>query len=286
MVPQSVDHDEASQLTLRKRISFKKPALLCKMRQQRIYFYPIIKPGAVMIGTVMNVITVLIGGTIGTFLGHRFPARLQETIVYALGLFTLVIALDSALVTNNALIVLGSLLVGAFIGEGLHIERRLESFGEWLREKFVRDSQGSNALFIEGFVTASLIFCVGPLTIQGSIEDGLMGDYTKLAIKSLMDGFAALAFATTLGPGVIASVIVIFFFQGGISLLARMSSSVFTEPMILEMTATGGVVLMAIGLRLLDIKRIRAANLLPAIFVAPASIALMDALGIPYYPAL
>ncbi len=240
-----------------------------------------------MIGTILNVITVLIGGTIGTFLGHRFPARLQETVLYALGLFTLVIAIDSALLTNNSLIVLGSLLVGAFIGEGLHIESRLESFGEWLREKLVRGSEGgSSALFVEGFVTASLIFCVGPLTIQGSIEDGLMGDYTKLAIKALMDGFAAMAFATTLGPGVIASVIVIFFFQGGISLIARMSSSVFTEPMIIEMSATGGVVLLAIGLRLLDIKQIRAGNLLPAIFVAPASIALMDALGIPYYPPI
>ncbi|MFN2138533.1 MAG: DUF554 domain-containing protein [Candidatus Promineifilaceae bacterium] len=237
-----------------------------------------------MTGTILNVFTVLIGGTIGTFLGHRFPARLQETVVYALGLFTLVIAMDSALVTNSPLIVLGSLLVGAFIGEGLQIERRLETFGEWLREKLVGDRAGSSATFVEGFVTASLIFCVGPLTIQGSIEDGLMGDYTKLAIKALMDGFAAMAFATTLGPGVIASVIVIFFFQGGISLLARMSTSVFTEPMIVEMTATGGVVLLAIGLRLLDIKQIRAANLLPAIFVAPAAVALLDALGIPYYP--
>jgi uncharacterized protein len=237
-----------------------------------------------MLGTILNVITVLIGGTIGTFLGHRFPARLQETIVYALGLFTLVIALDSALVTKNPLIVLGSLLVGAFIGEGLHIERRLEAFGEWLRDKLVGDGQGNSAQFVEGFVTASLIFCVGPLTIQGAIEDGLMGDYTKLAIKSLMDGFAALAFATTLGPGVIASVIVIFFFQGGISLLARMSSGLFSEAMIIEMTATGGVVLMAIGLRLLDIKRIRAANLLPAIFVAPTIVAIMEALGILFYP--
>ncbi|MFL7837724.1 MAG: DUF554 domain-containing protein [Candidatus Promineifilaceae bacterium] len=240
-----------------------------------------------MIGTIINVITVLVGGTIGTFLGHRFPARLQETVIYALGLFTLIIAMDSALVTNNALIVLGSLLIGAFIGEGLRIESRLEKFGEWLRDKLVGNREGgSSAKFVEGFVTASLIFCVGPLTIQGSIEDGLMGDYTKLAIKALMDGFAAMAFATTLGPGVIASVIVVFLFQGGISLLARMSSGFFTEPMIIEMTATGGVVLLAIGLRLLDIKQIRAANLLPAIFVAPASIALMDALGIPYYPSL
>ena len=240
-----------------------------------------------MIGTIINVITVLIGGTIGTFLGNRFPARLQETVVYALGLFTLVIAIDSALVTRNSLIVLGSLLVGAFIGEALRIESRLEALGEWLREKFVGDKdRGDSTRFVEGFLTASLVFCVGPLTIQGSIEDGLMGDYTKLAIKSLMDGFAAMAFASTLGPGVIASVFVIFFFQGGITLLARMSTSVFTEPMIIEMTATGGVVLLAIGLRLLDIKKIRAANLLPAIFIAPAAIALFDALGIPYYPPL
>ena len=240
-----------------------------------------------MIGTLINAVTVLIGGTLGTLLGHRFPERMQETILASLGLFTLVIGIDSALVTGNVLIVLGSLLIGAIIGEGLHIESRLENFGKWLRDKLVRDHNGDEgARFVEGFVTASLIFCVGPLTIQGAIEDGLMGDYTKLAIKAMMDGFAAMAFATTLGPGVIASVIVILIFQGGISLLAGLSSNVFTEPMITEMTATGGVVLLAIGLRLLDLKRIRAANLLPAIFVAPAAVALMDALGINYYPNL
>lgn len=240
-----------------------------------------------MIGTIINSVTVLIGGTLGTLLGHRFPERMQETILASLGLFTLVIAIDSALVTGNALIVLGSLLIGALIGEGLHIERRLEHFGLWLRDKLVHEQgEGQGARFVEGFVTASLIFCVGPLTIQGAIEDGLMGDYTKLAIKAMMDGFAAMAFATTLGPGVIASIIVILIFQGGISLLASLSSNVFTEPMITEMTATGGVVLLAVGLRLLDLKKIRAANLLPAIFIAPAGVALMDALGINYYPNL
>jgi len=238
-----------------------------------------------MTGTIINALTVLIGGTLGTMLGHRFPQRMQETILASLGLFTLVIALDSALVTRNPLIVLGSLLVGVLIGEALQLESRLEDFGGWLKRKLVRDPDASqNARFVEAFVTASLIFCVGPLTIQGAIEDGLIGDSTKLIIKAMMDGFAAMAFATTLGPGVIASVIVILLFQGGISLLAKLSSNVFTEPMILEMTATGGVVLLAIGFRLLEIKRIRAANLLPAIFIAPASIALMDALGIPYYP--
>jgi uncharacterized membrane protein YqgA involved in biofilm formation len=246
-----------------------------------------LRQGLKMIGTIINVITVLIGGTLGTLLGHRFPARMQETILASLGLFTVVIAIDSALVTGNVLIVLGSLLIGALIGETLHIERRLEDFGRWLREKLVNEEDGgAGRRFVEGFVTASLIFCVGPLTIQGSIEDGLMGDYTKLAIKSMMDGFAALAFATTLGPGVIASVIVIFVFQGGISLLAGLSSNVFTEAMIAELTATGGVVLLAVGVRLLDLKQIRAANLLPALFVAPAAVALMDALGINYYPSL
>jgi uncharacterized membrane protein YqgA involved in biofilm formation len=240
-----------------------------------------------MIGTIINAVTVLVGGTLGTLLGHRFPARMQETILAGLGLFTLVIAIDSALVTGNALIVLGSLLVGALIGEALHIENRLEAFGRWLRDRLVRNQEeGEGSRFVEAFVTASLIFCVGPLTIQGSIEDGLMGDYTKLAIKAMMDWFAAMAFATTLGPGVIASVIVILVFQGGISLLAGLSSNVFTEPMITELTATGGVVLLAVGLRLLDLKKIRAANLLPAIFVAPAAVAIMDALGINYYPNL
>lgn len=240
-----------------------------------------------MIGTIINTITVLVGGTLGTILGHRFPERLQETIFAGLGLFTMVIALDSALVSKNFLIVLASLLLGVFIGEGLRIEEHLENFGVWLRDQLVKDKDsGTNARFVEGFVTASLIFCVGPLTIQGAIEDGLMGDYTKLAVKAMMDGFAALAFASALGPGVIASVIVILLFQGAISLIASLGTNIFTEPMITEMTATGGVVLLAIGFRLLDLKKIRAANLLPAIFIAPAAVALMDALGINYYPNL
>jgi uncharacterized membrane protein YqgA involved in biofilm formation len=240
-----------------------------------------------MIGTILNAITVLIGGTLGTFLGHRFPQRVQETVFAALGLFTIVIGMDSALITRNALIVLGSLLAGALAGEALQIEARLEALGGWLQQRLSgSDEEGESARFVQAFVTASIVFCVGPLTIQGAIEDGLMGDYTKLAIKSMLDGFAALAFAATLGPGVLASIIVILGFQGGIALLASLGADFFTEPMITEMTATGGVVLLAIGFRLLEIKRIRAANLLPALFIAPAAIAVMDALGIAYYPSL
>lgn len=240
-----------------------------------------------MIGTILNAFTVLIGGTLGTFLGHRFPQRMQETVFAALGLFTIAIGMDSALVTGNALIVLGSLLVGALVGEALQIETRLEVFGGWLERKLSgSDEEGQSARFVQAFVTASIVFCVGPLTIQGAIEDGLLGDYTKLAIKAMLDGFAALAFAATLGPGVLASIIVILVFQGGIALLASLGADFFTEPMISEMTAAGGVVLLAIGFRLLDIKRIRAANLLPALFIAPVAVAVMDALGIAYYPVL
>lgn len=237
-----------------------------------------------MVGTLLNALTVLIGGLLGTFLGARFPRRMQETVFAALGLFTIVIGMSSALTTGNPLIVLGSLLVGALLGEWLRIDRRLEQLGAWLQRRFAGGDDPTQAnRFIQGFVTASLVFCVGPLTIQGAIEDGLSGDYTKLAIKAMLDGFAALAFAATLGPGVLASIVVILGFQGGIALLARMGSGVFTPAMIAELTATGGVVLLAIGLQLLEIKKVRAANLLPALFVAPLSVAVMDWLGIAYY---
>lgn len=240
-----------------------------------------------MIGTLLNAITVLIGGSLGTFLGHRFPQRMQETIFAALGLFTLVIGMSSALTTGNPLLVLGSVLVGALMGEALQIDAHLEGFGRWLQQRLTTNgSGGDGSRFVQAFVTASIVFCVGPLTIQGAIEDGLLGDYTKLAIKAMLDGFAALAFAATLGPGVLASILVILGFQGGLALLAHLGSDFFTDPMIAEMTATGGVVLLSISFRLLEIKEIRAANLLPALFVAPLAVAIMDALGIPYYPSL
>lgn len=239
-----------------------------------------------MTGTIINAITVLIGGILGTILGNRFPQRMQETVFASLGLFTLVIGLLSAQATGNPLIVLGSLLVGALMGEWLRIEAGLERFGGWLQRVLLRGQGGDAARFIQGFVTASLVFCVGPLTIQGAIEDGLTGDYTKLAIKAMLDGFAALAFASTMGAGVVASVIVILLFQGGLTLLASMGASVFTPAMTAELTATGGVVLLAISFRLLELKQIRAANLLPALFIAPLAVAVMDALGIVYYPVL
>ncbi len=237
-----------------------------------------------MIGTLLNALTVLIGGSLGTWLGHRFPTRMQQTIFAALGLFTLFIGFQSALQTGNALIPLGSLVIGALLGEWWDFDGRLERFGEWLKRRFVPQSeQVETGRFVEGFVTASLVSCVGPLTILGAVEDGLSGDYTKLAIKSVLDGFASIAFAATLGVGVLASILVILGFQGGLSLLAIwLGGSLFTGPMIAEMSAVGGIVLLSIGLRLLDLKAIRSANLLPALVIAPLVVAVLDWLQIVY----
>jgi len=238
-----------------------------------------------LIGTFINVVTVLVGGSLGTVLGSRLPERMRETVLHGLGIVTLVVGIQLTFKTQNILIVLGSILVGAILGEGCKIDVGLERIGDGLRARVGRfASAQSVARFTEGFVTASLVFCVGPMTILGSIQDGLTGDYSLLAIKSLLDGFAALAFASSLGMGVIFSILTILLYQGGLTLLAGMAQHVLTAPMIAEMSATGGVMILGIGLLLLDLKRIRVANLLPALVIAPLIVAALQAWGIPLAP--
>jgi uncharacterized membrane protein YqgA involved in biofilm formation len=187
--------------------------------------------------------------------------------------------------TQNILIVMGSVLVGSILGEWWRIDAGLERFGEWLRERVSkRLSSQTMGRFTEGFVTASLVFCVGPVTILGAIQDGLSGDYTLLSIKSMLDGFSALAFASSLGVGVLFSVITLLVYQGGLSLLAGAAERLLSEPMMMEMSATGGVLILAIGLLLLDVKRIRVANLLPALLIAPVVVAVLEALDIALVP--
>ena len=224
-----------------------------------------------MTGTLLNIATVLVGGMIGLLFGARIPERFKSTVIAGMGLFTAAMGMQMFLKTTNPLIVLGALLIGALLGEWWRIEDGLHSLGAILERRFARDdSAEGSARFIRGFLTASLLFCVGPMTILGSIQDGLTGDYNLLAVKSVLDGFAALAFASTLGVGVLFSVIVILVFQGGISLLAVQLSAIVTDPMLAEMTATGGVILVALALSsLLEIKKIRVGNFLPALFVAP-----------------
>lgn len=234
-----------------------------------------------MIGTILNIVTVLIGGGLGVLLGQRLPERMRETVLHGLGLVTLVVGVHLTLETQNVLIVLVSILIGAILGEWWRIDVGLERLSEWLRVRVGRRASPHNqAHFTEGFVTASLVFCVGPMTILGSIQDGLTGDYSLLVIKSVLDGFAALAFASSLGIGVLFSVLTILVYQGGLTLAAGLAQNAFSEAMIAEMTATGGVMILAIGLLLLDVRRIRVANLLPALLIAPLIVAALAWLGI------
>lgn len=234
-----------------------------------------------MTGTILNVATVLIGGSLGTLLGQRLPDKMRQTVLHGLGLVTTVVGLSMALQTANILIVMGSVLLGGILGEWWRIEEGLQAAGDALQ---ARIRVGTASTLAQGFVTASLIFCVGPMTVLGSIRDGLVGDYSLLAIKSLLDGFAALALASSLGVGVLFSAVTILLFQGSLSLLASLAQVAMSDPMITEMTATGGVIIMGIGLVLLDIKRVRVASYLPGIFIAPLIVAILTAFGVSIAP--
>lgn len=234
-----------------------------------------------MTGTLLNTLAVVIGASLGLLLGRRLPDQMRTTVMHGLGLVTLVAGLRMASGTANILIVMGSILLGGVIGEWLRIEDGLQMLGDRLQARFKSSSSASLA---EGFVTASLIFCVGPMAILGSIRDGMVGDYSLLAIKSLLDGFASLALAASLGIGVLFSAASVLVMQGSISLLAAVAKVGLSEAMVTEMSAAGGVVMMGISLLLLDLKRIRVASLLPAIAIAPLIVAILAALGISIRP--
>ena len=235
-----------------------------------------------MVGTFINAAAILIGGILGLFLGSRLPERFRQTVMASLGLFTLAFGLKLFLSTQNPLAVLGSLLIGVLLGEIFQIDRALQLLGVWLESRFsAAHGAALESNFVRGFVTASLVFCVGPMAILGSIQDGLTGDYQTLVVKSVLDAFGALAFASSLGVGVLFSAAMVLIYQGSISLLAVQVQSVVTDAMMAEMNATGGVILLAIAISsLLEIKRILTGNFLPALFIAPLLVLLMQLLGV------
>ncbi len=242
-----------------------------------------------MIGTLINFASVILGSLAGLSFGSRLPDRIRQTLVAGLGLFTGIIGIKMFLNSQNELIVLGSLLLGGLLGEWMRIEDALKSLGGWLETHFSKiqaktgeqaaanlNPHASRDRFIQGFLTASLVFCIGPMAILGSIQDGLTGDYKMLAIKSTLDGFASLAFASSLGIGVLFSSLPILVYQGSITLLASLLQAVLTQPMMNEMTATGGVLLFGIAISsLLQIKPIRIGSFLPALAFAPLIVALL-----------
>lgn len=216
-----------------------------------------------MLGTYVNVVAVIIGSIIGVLLHQRFPENLKKIGFQAIGLCVLVLGISMALKTENFIILIFSVLVGALMGEAMHLDRHIDRFGAVLKTRI----GSNNDQFSEGLVTAFLIFCTGAMTIIGAIEDGLNNDYSILFAKSLMDGCASIALASTFGIGVLFSAIPLFIFQGGITLLAAYSKAFFTEALITELSAVGGVILIGLGIQLLELKELKVINLLPALIV-------------------
>lgn len=228
------------------------------------------------LGTIINVITVLIGTTLGLILRNKLGDAYKAIILQGIGLLTLLIGIQMALKTDNILLVLASVIFGGISGQLLLLDDKIELFADKVKEKF---SKKNDPFFSEGFITASIIFCVGPMTVLGSLNDGLRGDIDLLVVKSVLDGFTSLALTTSFGIGVIFSVFTILIIQGGLTLSAVFIDQFLNAGMINEMTAVGGVLIIGIGLIILDIKKIKVATFLPAIIYAPIFTALYQYIG-------
>jgi uncharacterized membrane protein YqgA involved in biofilm formation len=240
-------------------------------------------------GTAVNVATVLVGSLFGRLAGNRLPQRTRQLVTDGLGLVTLLIAAISAMAVLDpalsdavgdsapVLIVLGAVLIGGIAGSLLRLEQRVEAFGGFLQRRLAGDATSAERQrFVEGYVVASLIFCTGPLTILGSLEDGLGHGAEQLYLKSALDGFAAVAFAAAFGWGVAASVVTLVVVQGGLTLLGLALGDVLPDAHLAAITATGGLLLVGVALRLLDLKQLAVADLLPALLVAPALVELVS----------
>lgn len=236
-------------------------------------------------GTLLNAAAVLVGATIGLLIGSRMPTRLQSTLTDGLGLFVIALGLAQVLrlllaaatPLGHELAVLGGLLVGGVIGELLRLQDGLDGLGDWFQRRLARGDQPSR--ISQGFVTASLVFCVGPLTILGSIENGLTGNIELLAVKSLLDGIAAVAFAAALGAGVYLSAIVVLIVQGTIATVAFLLGAGIDPTLVSVATAVGGLLMVAIGLRLLEVRQVRVVSFLPALVIAPLFVILAEAIA-------
>lgn len=222
----------------------------------------------VLLGTIANVITVIIGTMFGLIL-TRIKDSYKETIMHGIGLIVIIIGIQMALGSESIIIVLLSILAGALIGETLQLEKVLNKFAHWISAKFTNGNDSTNVA--QAFITASLIFVVGAMAILGALDSGMRGDHEILYTKSILDGFTAMVLTSTLGIGVILSAIPIFFYQGTIALLAAKINEyvpdVILTNLITELTAIGGILIIAIGLNILKLIEIRVTNLLPSLFV-------------------
>lgn len=229
-----------------------------------------------MTGTIINFFAIIAGSLLGIVFGSRLSENLKKTVVSGMGLFTGAVGIQMFLKTENPLIVLGALILGAILGEWWALEDRLQHLGIWLEKRFSGSSDGDSSQFVRGFLVSSVLYVTGPMAVLGSISDGLKGDYLTLSIKSVLDLFMSVALSSTLGIGVAFSSFPVLIYQGGISLLAAQLNSLVTTAMLNEMTAAGGVLLAGLAVSsLLEIKRIRVGNFLPALVVAPLLVYLL-----------
>jgi len=217
-----------------------------------------------MLGTVVNTGAIVAGSVAGIVVGERLPDRIKSIMMQALGLAVLVIGMQMALTTDDMIATIMCLLAGGIIGETIDIERRIADIGEHLKGRF----RSNSSTFVDGFLTASVLYLTGAMTIVGSIQDGTVGDAGVLYIKSLLDGVASLTLASSLGTGVLFSAISVFVVQGAITLLASKLLFLQAPAVLSAVTATGGILILGIGINLLDIMKIRIGNLVPAVFLA------------------
>jgi len=236
------------------------------------------------IGTVINVFTIVGGTLVGLIVGRYISERIRLTVEQAVGMTMLVLGIATAAKTDNIVFPLVSVVLGGIIGESLRIEDRFESLGNWVRRKVEVKSQSGwmsrtslttlHPRFVEGFVTATLLFSIGPMSILGSIDDGLGRGAQILIVKAALDGLVSVLFAATMGWGVAISAIIVGIYQGLMTLGASGLDAILTDRMVHEMSATGGIMILGIALRFMEVKPIRVGSLLPGLFVAPVLVAL------------
>lgn len=225
-----------------------------------------------MLGTAVNVCAILLGCALGLLLRKGLPQRLRDTVMQGLGLCVILIGLSGAIGTSDTMCVIISVVLGGLLGAAVNIEKRLENLGNLAQRKLTRGGDG----FARGFVTASLVYCVGAMAIMGALDSGLKGDHATLIAKSALDGISAIIFASTLGPGVALSAVAVLIYQGSITLMAGWLKPLLTDAIITEMSAVGGLLIVGIGLNMLFDKHIAVGNLLPAIFVPMAYFPLLS----------
>ncbi|HLS53709.1 MAG TPA: DUF554 domain-containing protein [Tissierellaceae bacterium] len=227
-----------------------------------------------MLGTIVNVSTIVVGSIIGTLISRGIKDNYKNTIMDGISLCVLIIGIISGIKTENIILAIGSIVLGSLIGERISIEKRLDRLGQKM-EKRLGDDRGD---FAKGFVTASLVYCIGAMAIVGSLESGLTGNHETLFAKSILDGITAIIFSSTFGIGVAFSALPVLIYQGSITLLASLVKDILTAQIINEMSAVGGILIMAIGINTLGIKKIKVGNMLPAIFLPIIYYIIMDLL--------